>query len=559
MAVCRLAAAALDATLWSFLTGGNVKGKSLQQNLDVYRAWYRLARSWSILQFVLFACITAMALYILFDKLVFFSLMGYGVVALLVGSIGVLVLVGCYLLLPATPATVSYVVDRAAGLKNLVSSGLGVAGATDEVSAVVEARATHALTRQAPRQLMPFLMNKAGRFLYIPVLLLLTALVVPTVDLFHRQQKREQAKAEMAAVKNGALKLTAKLTSIESQATVQGIDAGKIMKDLDRLSTNLMGVAKQDALLKIGEFENKYNKEFSKERNFEKAVKSADTIPDMKGLSPESQKQLQELAKDFKDAKLGDAAKALRELAKQLESKDLSPEQKKALARELAKMAEKMQGGQMSEDMAKLMRQIEASPEDMEELLKQACDKAGDQMNELAQFADECENLKAMKEGLQDAKKEMMGDSFSGFDAKEVEQYMEGEAQLGEGQGGNGQGQGMGLGVDEGSGSGDGTGGEGQGRGGLPLENRTDTAFKNEMSKSKVNQGKILHQLFVSGIPEKGEAAVEYSDVVQAAKQQAASSLARDRIPREYEDMVKTYFDSLETEKKEKEDDKSAP
>ena len=55
----------------------------------------------------------------------------------------------------------------------------------------------------------------------------------------------------------------------------------------------------------------------------------------------------------------------------------------------------------------------------------------------------------------------------------------------------------------------------------------------------------------MSGVPEKGEALVEYSDVVRSAKQDAAGSLARDKIPREYEDMVKTYFDSLELEKKE--------
>lgn len=532
-----------------FLVDEIMKDRSLQRSLNVYRAWYRLARSWSILQFVLFAFFSVLALYILFDKIVFFSTIGYGFVALLIGTVGVVVLVACYLLLPAAPSTVSYLIDRNAGLKNLISSGLSVAGAADEVSAVVEARATVALIRQTPRRLMPFSLNRAGRFLYVSVLLLLISLVLPATDVFGRKKRHEKANSEVAAVQKGALKLTAKLATIESKTAVQSIEGGKVMKDFDSLATNLMGVAKQDGLLKLGEFENKYNKEFSKERNFEKAMKSLATIPDMKGLNPESRKQLQDLLKDLKDANFGDAAKALRELAKQLQGKDLSVEEKKALAREMAKMVEKMPGGQMSEDMAKLLRQIEASPEDLENVLKQCCQNAGDQMNELAKFCDECDGLKAMKEGLQDAKKAMLGDSFSGFDSKEVEQYMEAEARMGDGQCGGC----AGLGVEGGNGSGDGTGGEGIGRGGLPLENRTDTAFKRELSNSKINQGKVLHQLFVSGIPEKGEAAAEYSDVVQAAKQHAASSLARDRIPREYEDMVKTYFDSLDvtTEKDE--------
>ena len=125
------------------------------------------------------------------------------------------------------------------------------------------------------------------------------------------------------------------------------------------------------------------------------------------------------------------------------------------------------------------------------------------------------------------------------------------DSALGMGMGdGDGDGQGDGTGQGFGTGQG-GTGGEGQGRGGEPLENKTATGFEDKKTATKLGKGKILHQLFVSGTPEKGEALVEYTDVARAAKQQAASSLAREKIPREYENIVKDYFDSLEIKKKE--------
>ena len=45
-----------------------------------------------------------------------------------------------------------------------------------------------------------------------------------------------------------------------------------------------------------------------------------------------------------------------------------------------------------------------------------------------------------------------------------------------------------------------------------------------------------------------GAAPSEYSDALKSARQEAAGFLARDRIPRDYEGMVKPYFDLLEPE-----------
>jgi hypothetical protein len=279
-----------------------------------------------------------------------------------------------------------------------------------------------------------------------------------------------------------------------------------------------------------------------------------ETKPDMKGLSTKTKELMQKLTKNLKSADFKDAAAALRDLAEQLKSDDLSIDEKKALAREMKKIAEKMQGAGASDDLAKLLREMESStsPQDMQKLMKQ-CKAAAQDMSEMADFCDQAGDMKSMKDGLSEAKQAMLGDSFSDFDAKEVEQYLDNEtASLGGKCEGNGEGDMPGKGKG-------GTGGEGQGRGGTPLESMSDTSFKSEISPSKINKGKILHQLFISGIPEKGEARVEYADVVESAKQHAANSLARDRIPREYEDIVKSYFDSIELQKQNDVNEPSSP
>ena len=165
--------------------------------------------------------------------------------------------------------------------------------------------------------------------------------------------------------------------------------------------------------------------------------------------------------------------------------------------------------------------------------------------------------MQAMKDAMADAKKDLLGDDAVPFDAKQMEGMMKREAEMAENaqkqgqcQGncenpGQCQGQCQGQGQGQGNQPGPGTGQPGQG-GGRPDEIGNQTAFKDQKANSKLGKGRILHQIFVKGTPEKGDAQVNYQKVSRAAKQEAANSLAQDKIPREYEDMVKKYFDSLE-------------
>jgi hypothetical protein len=91
-------------------------------------------------------------------------------------------------------------------------------------------------------------------------------------------------------------------------------------------------------------------------------------------------------------------------------------------------------------------------------------------------------------------------------------------------------------------------GGPGKGAGGVAPETATDTNFENKFSESKIGEGKTLQEMYVYGVPEKGDAPSAYRDATKAASQEAASSLSKTRVPREMESMVKEYFDSVESD-----------
>lgn len=537
--------------------GGNT---SLSSDIARFQAWHRFCRLIHSTQIIIFCALCAAAGFVLLDKLIFLSFIDTTTVISALSCAVLLALLTAYILHGSPAREVCYIVDRKAGLKNLVSTAFEMKGQTNEVSATVTRRAREALNSLKSTGIVSPGLNRAGRYSPVPAIILCAAIFLPQQDLLGQKKQHDAGIAEKAAVKESALRLAAKLTSIESKLeNLDGVEAKKIMKDFDALSTNLMGAAKQDALIKLGEFEAKYKKEFSDQRNFEQSAKALSQQPSMDGLPPEARKDLKNLFDDLKNGKLGEAAKDLKNLAKEMEGDKLTRKEKQALARELGKIAENLKGEPMSEKLSKLLRELEASPEDSEKM-KQCSKAASDEMKELADFCKDAQNMQAMKDGLKEAKQAMLGDSFNGFDSKEVEKYMEAQASLGgckpgegcngEGQGaGEGEGEGLGKSESEGSGNG-GTGNRGHGRGGQPLENMTDTAFKNEMTKSAINKGKILHEIMVYGVPEKGESSTEYASIVEAAKQHAASSLSKDKIPREYEDMVKTYFDSLEKQRK---------
>ena len=453
-------------------------------------------------------------------------------------------------------------------------------GADDDVSRVIHDRAEQALKEAQPAKVMPLELTWGGRYLYIPLAVLVLSMFIPELDLLQRQAVAKAAEEEKELTKEAAVKLTAKMTALkESRTSTESIEGKKITDDFNLLAESLQGASKKEALTKLGEFENKYKKEFTEQREFADLAKAIDIKPDMSGLSEESQEAIKELVDALKDGNMQDAADALRDLAQQMADQSTSQQEKEALAREMQKAMNQLKseqgdtpGDQLAQTVEQMMQQAQnqqnngqqsnpngqnggqQSSQSMQELAQQA---AG-QMQQMADMMQQMADSQAMQEGMSQAKQQMIGEQFNNFDSQSVEQMMEAEAQaqLGQSQcpgggcnqpgcdGGAGC-QGNGMMPGNGTGS---TGGQGQGRGGAPPEAPDQTAFTDEQSKSKVSEGRILQQVFVKGVPEKGEALVAYGELTKAAKSEAAGALAKDQVPREYEEMVKQYFDSIEPE-----------
>jgi hypothetical protein len=315
----------------------------------------------------------------------------------------------------------------------------------------------------------------------------------------------------------------------------------------------MMGANNDTALSKLGEFENKYARKFEQKRAFDKLARALEEPTDMTGIPLEMQKDLNKLAQGLQEGNFKDAAEAMRDLAKRLMDENTPATEKQALARELQKLVKQMQGNdaqkqegedgqdgnpaQPADKLAQMLKEMQAQGIDMEDLMQQAKEAGGD-MQQMAEMMEEMQAMQAMKDALGEAKKDLLGEDAVPFDSKQFEEMMKQEANAaanGQGQPGEGQpGQGP-----------PGPNHRGKG-GGTPDEVGNETGFADKRSKSKVGEGKILHQIFVKGVPEKGEASVDYQKVSRAARQEAANSLAQDKIPREYEDMVKQYFNSLD-------------
>jgi hypothetical protein len=515
---------------------------NLARELAPYQARTRLVCAWGHAQTGVLITGLAFALVRVADRLFgldldMILLAGVLASACLVEVVMVLLLSG------RSAPDVAYQVDRAAGLRNLVASAVLDGDSAGEAAAAVVRRAVTALRIRAPRRLMPLRFARSARWLPVSAVAVLGAMLMPDLDLLGRAEARRRLAVEKAEVRKGALTLTAKLTQLEGKAGLLGsVEARLVQQDMAALAQDLAAVSKQDALLKLGELENRHQRAFAKERELARAARQAQPNPEAPGLNPDSRRTMRELARDLKAGKLPEAAEAMRELARQLESKDLSAAEKKALARELAQLADQLQDKGDSA-LADKLRDLAASQENLEDLL-QSCQDASKELAELADSLDACAAMEAMQEALRAARQDMVGESFRDFNASETEKAMAAEARLGQCPGASCPGCGACAGA--GPGSGDDTGGEGTGRGGQPLENRTDTGFQKRTSPSAIQEGRIIQQVLVQGVPDKGEALVEYVEVVESARQQAAAALARERIPREYEDSVKAYFDSIQ-------------
>ncbi len=96
---------------------------------------------------------------------------------------------------------------------------------------------------------------------------------------------------------------------------------------------------------------------------------------------------------------------------------------------------------------------------------------------------------------------------------------------------------------------GDGSGGPGQGRGGEPPESPDDVGIDKTKVRGQLGKGTYVGAYFLKGEPPKGEAAAQYAEVERAYAEAALDALHKQKVPPQYRDFVKKYFDGIRNPK----------
>lgn len=492
-------------------------------------------------------------------------------------------------------------IDAAAGLKERVSSALSLRRSTDvfALAAVRDAEAIAAkvqvarhLPLRAPR-LWPWSLGTA-----------LTAALVyalmPALNLFAGDKKRpadetalaQQAHKELQQALDeqhekmqkrldetpGLKDLAADLDKLElpKEPTAKPDDVRReAVKQIERVADKLQERLDAADLKSLDELKRELAK-LETPRGEDKVSKLTESLS--KGDMEGAQKALAELKKELEDAakdgdpeakqKLGDLAKKMESLSdqlaklgdsqklqKELENKaGLSEEQAKQLMDQLAKMDPKdlekllqqqlSKSGMNQQQIKELAKKMAANKETMQKMQSMA--KA---MSKAAEAAKACQNPGSAPGGAMEGMSAALSDAGDQISAAEMAEQMANElqSQLAELQSlceGQCNGNSPGRRPDWGK-IGQQGGNEGFGTGSRIGKNAVGHQLDPTKANVKMSQGQIIGQMVVDGPISKGEASAQVRDAVNSAVRDATDAIERERVPRQYESVLRKYFEEL--------------
>jgi hypothetical protein len=299
-------------------------------------------------------------------------------------------------------------------------------------------------------------------------------------------------------------------------------------------------------------------------------------------LRQPGQGPLNEMVSKLQRGDFAGAREALEELQKEMDSGEMTPEQRAALEKQmralgdqlaqLAQQADELKDAlenagmnpDLANDMQALQQALEQNPQglsqqQLDQLQKMAqatkqsqgqCQSMGqcagggsagmgamgDQLSDLEMASKQAagagkslSDTLAQLDALAQLDQQAQGDIMSLLD-KPVRDQKQGMWQSG----GNGQGSGSG-----------GMGGRGQGQG--AGANYQEGAFttKQDKAATKNQGGPVVGRMFIDGVQIRGESKAEFQAAASAAESAAAEAIDDRRVPREHQDAVKRYFGRL--------------
>lgn len=497
-------------------------------------------------------------------------------------------------------------VDEGADLRESLSTALCAKDATDPWSrAVVETAVVQARTVDL-RRALPVQAPRTWPMPLVAALALLVVWLLPiNFDLLGRkaaaqeqtrskeeeQRARAEARKAEATVQELIAKVDPKLAEPEQKTeatppkTPEAVKPQEVRREaLKRLTTMADRLEEIKSSAKMQTAEQLSDKmkqlrsvpgplsELSKELaqgNFAKAGEALQKLTDELSTGQMSKEQQEKLAEGIKA--LADQLKNIAEERKEMEQKLAEAGLDKKLAADPKALAQALAENKNLSEAEK--DQLKKASEAMEQAC-QACSGMGEKMGNLAQAMAAQANsgqqgmsqeaMQAMSEMAgQLSEMEMMSQDLQNLEAAmasarfEMQQMSMSMGQcdnpgMGACQGGvaGGQPSTQPWSAGESAAMGEGQGGPGRGRGGSAGETADDEKWQKLKARTALGQGPIIGTTLVEGEQVRGESRAEFAAVVEEAAQKATESIENNVIERQYQGVIKAYFDSLKEQGK---------
>ena len=425
--------------------------------------------------------------------------------------------------------------DQTLNLKERLSTALMIGTPRNEAEqAVMEDAEVHAKAVR-PARAFPMRLGRETAFAVTPLALFLALwLWMPTYDLF-AALKKEAPLAQPQAVRVEAQKQAAQ--SLQEMAAEMAktedllptTNTMKLSREFDKIAEDLLKqrLTPEEAMNKMAKAQDKIE---ARKQEIEKKLEMPSNLQE-RGEG----KLTGEIAKELEKGNFEKAAQAVQQLKEKLQKKELSEEEKKALGKELQKLAQKLGGeSELGKQLAEAGQKIDADK--FNEALS-GMENAEQAMKQMEGMLAELKNLQSSDAA--EAAKRLASACKGGSCASCGKKCGEGK---GECNGGNCVGKWK---AGESRAQGRGMGGQGIGQGGPANREEGAVGFKSQRIKGDLQPGQIVAKFKVPGEQTPGEMTTAYESMRIEYQQQAEETIAHDPIPLEHRELVREYYDAI--------------
>ncbi|NOZ24297.1 MAG: hypothetical protein GXP25_24740 [Planctomycetes bacterium] len=482
------------------------------------------------LSWAMFAAVSAFAVYLLMERLCYLNLPAERLAIVAVAA-ALAASVLLTFLARATRLHAAIALDERAGLKSRLATAVETAGDDSPMAAAAAEDAADHAGKVHLAKAVPIALPRAASLWLLPAALILVLIwaFVPQCDILHRREREIQKLAEKQEMVKRAEEVKAMARQIEKRADIQDLEiAQKLVGEMKAMAEKMQQAEdKPQALAELANLAEQLKAQRDRASEAEQLKK---TLESLQGFT--EGEMLKDMVNKLQQKDMKGAAQALRELQSKMQKGQMTKKEMQKLAKEMQKLAQAMKNGdpKMSEQLQEMAKNLMANQakalENMQQLMKELKDKQ--------KMMAEMELMDLALADLTEMKADMTGVPTVTLPAQE--------------EGGE---VGMGMGFQDKPGA-----------GGVSEDGAdTGTTMNKTRLRGQLDKGEILGSIFVRGMPKKGKALVEYSEVVKSARDDAADALSKEEIPPGYKGLIKDYFDSIDPKKipKAEEDHKETP